>query len=79
MRRPRLQRILAEAVRAGGASVRPGTTAEILDQDADGVSVRLSDGTEGRYDPVVAADGLGSATRAAIGITDRPEPTGMAI
>ncbi|MEU0225658.1 FAD-dependent oxidoreductase [Streptomyces sp. NPDC006284] len=79
MQRPRLQRILIDAVRAGGASVRLGTTAEILDQDADGVSVRFSDGTEGRYDLVVAADGLGSATRAAIGITDRPEPTGMAI
>ncbi|MFF9186612.1 FAD-dependent oxidoreductase [Streptomyces rochei] len=79
MQRPRLQRILIEAVRASGASVRLGTTAEILDQDADGVSVRLSDGTEGRYDLVVAADGLGSATRAAIGITDNPEPTGMAI
>ncbi|MFF0537273.1 FAD-dependent oxidoreductase [Streptomyces coelicoflavus] len=79
MQRPRLQQILVEAVRAGGASVRLGRTAEILDQDADGVCVRFSDGTEGRYDLVVAADGLGSATRAAIGITDRPEPTGMAI
>ncbi|GGQ97312.1 FAD-dependent oxidoreductase [Streptomyces flaveolus] len=79
MQRPRLQRILIEAVRASGATVRLGTTAEILDQDADGVSVRLSDGTERRYDLVVAADGLGSRTRAAIGITAKPEPTGMAI
>ncbi|BDD75393.1 MULTISPECIES: FAD-dependent oxidoreductase [Streptomyces] len=79
MQRPRLQQILIDAVRAGGATVRVGTTAEILDQDADGVSVRLSDGTEHRYDLVVAADGLGSRTRAAIGITDKPEPTGMAI
>ncbi|MGW7786448.1 FAD-dependent oxidoreductase [Streptomyces tricolor] len=79
MRRPQLQRILMDAVRAGGASVRLGTTAEIVDQDADGVSVRFSDGSEGRYDLVVAADGLSSATRAAIGITDKPEPTGMAI
>ncbi|MEU5626177.1 FAD-dependent oxidoreductase [Streptomyces tendae] len=79
MRRPRLQQILIDAVRAGGATVRLGTTAEILDQDTDGVSVRLSDGSEHRYDLVVAADGLGSRTRAAIGITDKPEPTGMAI
>ncbi|MFC8945081.1 FAD-dependent oxidoreductase [Streptomyces sp. A144] len=79
MQRPRLQQILIDAVRASGATVRLGTTAEILDQDADGVAVRLSDGTEHRYDLVVAADGLGSATRAAIGITDKPEPTGMAI
>ncbi|MER7056297.1 MULTISPECIES: FAD-dependent oxidoreductase [unclassified Streptomyces] len=79
MQRPRLQQILIDAVRSSGATVRLGTTAEILDQDADGVSVRLSDGTEHRYDLVVAADGLGSRTRAAIGITNKPEPTGMAI
>ncbi|MFE7644233.1 FAD-dependent oxidoreductase [Streptomyces phaeoluteigriseus] len=79
MQRPQLQRILIDAVRASGATVRLGTTAEILDQDADGVSVRLSDGSEGRYDLVIAADGLGSTTRAAIGITAKPEPTGMAI
>ncbi|WP_340383196.1 FAD-dependent oxidoreductase [Streptomyces sp. SS7] len=79
MQRPQLQQILIDAVRASGATVRLGTTAEALEQDADGVSVRFSDGTEGRYDLVVGADGLGSATRAAIGITDKPEPTGMAI
>lgn len=79
MQRPQLQRILIEAVRASGATVRLGTTAEILGQDADGVSIRFSDGSEGRYDLVIAADGLGSSTRAAIGITDKPEPTGMAI
>ncbi|WP_149823027.1 FAD-dependent oxidoreductase [Streptomyces tailanensis] len=79
MQRPQLQQILIDAVRASGATVRLGTTAEALEQDADGVSVRFSDGTEGRYDLVLAADGLNSATRAAIGITDKPEPTGMAI
>ncbi|MEU6180061.1 FAD-dependent oxidoreductase [Streptomyces coeruleorubidus] len=79
MQRPRLQQILIDAVRASGATVRLGTTTEALEQDADGVSVRFSDGTEGRYDLVIAADGLNSATRAAIGITEKPEPTGMAI
>ncbi|MGW2517328.1 FAD-dependent oxidoreductase [Streptomyces sp. NPDC001617] len=79
MQRPRLQQILIDAVRSSGAGVRLGTTAETLEQDADGVSVRFSDGTSGRYDLVIAADGLNSATRAAIGITEKPEPTGMAI
>jgi 2-polyprenyl-6-methoxyphenol hydroxylase-like FAD-dependent oxidoreductase len=79
MQRPRLQQILSDAVRASGATVHLGVTAESLEQYGDGVSVRFSDGTEGRYDLVVAADGLNSATRAAIGITDKPEPTGMAI
>ncbi|MFI6661241.1 FAD-dependent oxidoreductase [Streptomyces sp. NPDC050523] len=79
MQRPQLQQILIDAVRASGATVRLGTTADILEQDAEGVSVRFSDGAEGRYDLVIAADGLNSATRAAIGIADKPEPTGMAI
>ncbi|GAB7110278.1 FAD-dependent oxidoreductase [Streptomyces phaeofaciens JCM 4814] len=79
LQRPQLQQILIDAVRASGATVRLGTTAETLDQDADGVLVRFSDGSEGRYDLVIAADGLNSATRAAIGITDRAEPVGMAI
>ncbi|MEV8596952.1 FAD-dependent oxidoreductase [Streptomyces sp. NPDC052012] len=79
MQRPRLQRILIDAVRTSGAPVRLGTTAEILGQDAERVSIRFSDGSEDRYDLVIAADGLGSSTRAAIGIPDKPEPTGMAI
>ncbi|MET9895283.1 FAD-dependent oxidoreductase [Streptomyces sp. NPDC006465] len=79
MQRPRLQQILIDAVRASGASVRLGTTAHIVGQDQDGVFVRFGDGGASRYDLVIAADGLGSATRAAIGITAKPEPTGMAI
>ena len=79
MQRPQLQQILIEAVRASGAGVRLGITAEALEQDAAGVSVRFSDGSEGRYDLVIGADGVNSATRAAIGITAKPEPTGMAI
>ncbi|MDT9684250.1 FAD-dependent oxidoreductase [Streptomyces sp. TRM76323] len=79
MQRPRLQRILIDAVRASGARIRLGTRAETFEQDAGGVSVRFTDGTGGRYDLVIAADGLGSTTRTAIGIPDRPEPTGMAI
>ncbi|MGW7272540.1 FAD-dependent oxidoreductase [Streptomyces sp. NPDC054864] len=79
IQRPHLQQILIGAVRSSGASVRLGTTADLVDQDADGVLVRLSDGSEKRYDLVIAADGLGSATRAAIGIAAVPEPTGMAI
>ncbi|MFJ9119419.1 FAD-dependent oxidoreductase [Streptomyces sp. NPDC102394] len=79
MQRPRLQRVLIDAVRASGASVRLGTRAESLEQDGDGVTVAFTDGTRGRYDLVIAADGVGSATRAALGITAKPEPTGMAI
>ncbi|MDT7784078.1 MAG: hypothetical protein QOF58_2497 [Pseudonocardiales bacterium] len=79
MQRAQLQEILCEAVRASGARVRLGTTANELTQDGTGVTVRFSDGAEGRYDLVIAADGVNSATRAMIGISDQPEPTGMAI
>ncbi|MEU7644663.1 FAD-dependent monooxygenase [Streptomyces huasconensis] len=79
IQRSRLQKILADAVRASGATVRLGIRAVRLDQDADGVTVRFGDGTEAHHDLVIAADGLGSATRAAIGVTAEPEPTGMAI
>lgn len=77
MRRPRLQQILIDAVRASGASVRLGVTATALDPDHG--EVAFSDGTTGRYDLVVGADGLNSATRGLIGVQDRPVPTGMAI
>jgi len=77
MRRARLQRILIDAVRASGASVRLGVTATAVERDSG--EVAFSDGTTGRYDLVVGADGLNSATRRLIDVEDRPVPTGMAI
>ncbi|WP_369230751.1 FAD-dependent oxidoreductase [Streptomyces sp. R21] len=79
MQRPRLQQLLIDRVRASGAEIRLGTTATALGQDDEGVDVTFSDATSRRYDLVVGADGLHSATRAMIGITERPEPTGMGI
>ncbi|MGW0941349.1 FAD-dependent oxidoreductase [Streptomyces sp. NPDC002623] len=79
MRRPGLQQLLIDRVLAAGADVRLGTTADAFRQDGDGVDVAFSDGTSGRYDLVVGADGLDSATRRMIGVTDAPEPTGMGI
>ncbi|MFC5907542.1 FAD-dependent oxidoreductase [Streptacidiphilus monticola] len=79
MQRPRLQRILIDAVRASRADIRLGTTAEAIEQQGEQVLVRFSDGSERRYDLVIGADGISSRTRGQIGITDKPEPTGMAI
>ncbi|WP_416980203.1 FAD-dependent oxidoreductase [Streptomyces sp. T028] len=79
MQRPRLQQLLIGVVGASGADVRLGTTATAFAQDDEGVDVTFSDGTTGRYALVVGADGLGSATRRMIGVTDTPEPTGMGI
>jgi 2-polyprenyl-6-methoxyphenol hydroxylase-like FAD-dependent oxidoreductase len=79
MQRPALQRILTDAVRGCGARIRLGTTVKSLEQDPGGADVVFSDGSSGRYDLIIAADGLQSATRSLIGIHDRPAPTGMGI
>ncbi len=79
MYRPDLARVLTERAVALGARLRLGITCTELTQDAAGVDVRLSDGTTERYDLVVGADGVHSATRAQLGIDLRTRPTGMGI
>ncbi len=60
--RPKLHAILQKAVQATGATVRLGiTTDQILEHD--GVDVSFSDGSSGRYDLVIGADGLRSKVR----------------
>jgi 2-polyprenyl-6-methoxyphenol hydroxylase-like FAD-dependent oxidoreductase len=77
--RPALARILAGRATAAGAKLRLGTTVSSLTQDAGGVDAVFADGSAGRYDLVVGADGIRSATRRMIGIADEPRPTGMGI
>ncbi len=78
--RPVLARILAEATRASGTQVHLGVDFESIGQDADGVTVRFSDGRTGRYDLVVGADGLYSKVRRTL-FPDAPKPryTGQAV
>jgi 2-polyprenyl-6-methoxyphenol hydroxylase-like FAD-dependent oxidoreductase len=61
--RPALQKVLADRTRAEGASIRLGVVVTGLDEDGDGVSVTFSDGTNGRYDVAIGADGLYSQIR----------------
>jgi 2-polyprenyl-6-methoxyphenol hydroxylase-like FAD-dependent oxidoreductase len=42
----------------------PGKSLEVVEQDADGVTARFSDGSEERADLLVAADGIHSTVRA---------------
>ena len=77
--RPALARILADRAVAAGAKLRLGTSVRSLSQDAGGVDVVFADGSAGRYDLVVGADGIRSATRRMIGIADEPQPAGMGI
>ncbi|OIJ65492.1 FAD-dependent monooxygenase [Streptomyces mangrovisoli] len=79
MSRPVLARILLDRARDAGAKLHFGTTPTAFDQDEDGVDVTLSDGTTGRYDLVVGADGIRSWTRRALGIELETRSVGMGI
>lgn len=71
--RPALARILADATRAAGVDVRLGCTFTAIAQDDGGVDVAFTDGSVGRYDLVVGADGLYSQVRQAV-FPDAPQP-----
>ncbi|GAB7004828.1 FAD-dependent oxidoreductase [Nocardioides sp. AN3] len=79
MYRPDLARILVDRAVDAGAKVRFSTSCTALDQDETGVTVTFADGSSGRYDLVVGADGVRSWTRAEIGIELETRSTGMGI
>jgi 2-heptyl-3-hydroxy-4(1H)-quinolone synthase len=56
-----LQQVLLDA--AATTPVRMGTTVASITQLGDGVEVELTDGTRGRYDLLVGADGIRSRVR----------------
>jgi 2-polyprenyl-6-methoxyphenol hydroxylase-like FAD-dependent oxidoreductase len=71
--RTKLHEILTTAVRESGAGLHIGMTITALEQDADGVDVTFTDGTTGRYDLVIGADGINSMVRSMV-FPDAPEP-----
>lgn len=71
--RPVLHRIMGDAAVAAGVDIRFGATVASLAQDDSGVDVAFSDGTTGRYDLVVGADGLSSVVRRLV-FPDAPKP-----
>lgn len=74
--RPALAAILSQATREAGVNVRLGCSFAGIVQDADGVDVSFADGSSARYDAVIGADGLYSATRQAL-MPDAPSPRFM--
>lgn len=71
--RPALAGILSAAVRSSSVNVRLGVTFTEFHQDDDGVQVTFNDGSAGRYDLVIGADGLYSAVRARL-FENAPKP-----
>jgi 2-polyprenyl-6-methoxyphenol hydroxylase-like FAD-dependent oxidoreductase len=71
--RPALQKVFADRAIAAGANVRLGVVAEALKDDGAGVTVEFSDGSTGRYDLIIGADGVYSKTREML-FPDAPVP-----
>ena len=75
-----LQQVLAQRAFSSGAEVRLGVTVDRLEASGDAVQVRFSDGSAGRFDLVVGADGIHSQMRREV-FPDAPAPefTGQSV
>jgi 2-polyprenyl-6-methoxyphenol hydroxylase-like FAD-dependent oxidoreductase len=77
--RSSLHAILRDAVYAAGVTVRLGLSPATVEQTTAHVDVVFTDGSEGRYDLVVGADGIRSRVRSMLGFDTVPRPVGMGI
>jgi 2-polyprenyl-6-methoxyphenol hydroxylase-like FAD-dependent oxidoreductase len=78
--RPAFHAILHAAMERAGVPARLGVSIAALSQDGGGVEVGFTDGTRGRYDLVIGADGVNSRVRAlAFGASLRPVFSGQAV
>lgn len=75
-----LHEVLKDALATTKAPVRLGITVVSLDQDENSVLAKFSDGSQGRYDIVVGADGANSKIRDMVfGVGCKPKYTGQAV
>ena len=74
-----LHRILLGAAESAGVHLRPGLTFEAVAADDAGVDVQFTDGSRGRYDLMIGADGIYSKTRALLLPQVRPMHCGQAV
>jgi 2-polyprenyl-6-methoxyphenol hydroxylase-like FAD-dependent oxidoreductase len=78
--RSRLHEILLGGARASGADLRAGSTWASFEEAADGMHVQFIDGRSGRYDLIVAADGIYSPLRdKLLGAQHAPRTTGQSV
>jgi 2-polyprenyl-6-methoxyphenol hydroxylase-like FAD-dependent oxidoreductase len=71
--RPILHKILADATRASGATVRLGLSVTAIEQTGAGIRATFSDGSQDDYAVAIVADGLHSTIRSAI-FPESPAP-----
>jgi 2-polyprenyl-6-methoxyphenol hydroxylase-like FAD-dependent oxidoreductase len=74
-----IQDVLVDKIRELGIEVRLGTELVSFATIDSHVEAELSDGSVENFDVIIAADGIKSATRPKLGITDDKAPTGMGI
>lgn len=79
MYRPTLARILMARATRAGVNARFSTTLDALEQDGSGVDVRFNDGSTGRYDLVIGADGVRSPTRKMLQIPLETQSLGLGV
>jgi 2-polyprenyl-6-methoxyphenol hydroxylase-like FAD-dependent oxidoreductase len=77
--RPALHKVLTDKVRELGIPVRLGVTFTALEDQGSHVDLAFSDGTSGRYDLVVGADGNYSAVRKVLWPEATPKFTGQGV
>lgn len=78
--RPILHKILSALTLELGTKVRLGLTVDAIDSDAQGVSVKFSNGESARYDLLVGADGVFSRVRTLLfPHAPRPQYTGQCV
>ena len=75
-----LHKVLSSTAIELGAQVRLGVSVEAYAEDADGLDVTFTDGSQGRYSLMVGADGVYSKVRGMLfGDTYKPRFTGQAV
>lgn len=75
-----LHKVLSSTAIELGAQVRLGVSVEAYAEDADGLDVTFTDGSQGRYSLMVGADGVYSKIRGMLfGDTYKPRFTGQAV